>query len=325
MERRLWKGREKMLEDLAEAVQRYTEAQVGQSPYATEIPGLLLLRSDYKKPISHIIYKPALCMVIQGAKWAMFGSTQLNYRAGQALMASLEMPGIGRVVEASPSQPYLGLILQLDPVIMREVMEQIAMPGPSHADIESGMFVLDIDRSLADCALRLVRLLGTPDAIPILSPLIMREIYFWLLTGPHGSTVAKIGIASSHAPQIMSALHLLRDRFAEPVRIEDLARAAHLSPSAFHRQFKAFTLMTPLQFQKQLRLLEARRLMAADAVNVEAAAFQVGYESPSQFSREYSRMFGAPPRRDVVEFRASQAWSAMSGLLQSTSIGDAEV
>ena len=153
----------------------------------------------------------------------------------------------------------------------------------------------------------------------------MREVCYWLLTGPHGSAIANLGLASSHAPQIMRAIHRLRDRYAEPVRIEELARAAHLSSSAFHRQFKAVTLMTPLQFQKQLRLLEARRLMVGDAVNVEAAAFQVGYESPSQFSREYSRMFGAPPRRDRLEFCASQAGSSTSSRTRSLSAGDAGV
>jgi transcriptional regulator GlxA family with amidase domain len=149
-----------------------------------------------------------------------------------------------------------------------------------------------------------MRLLQTPRAIPILYPAIMREICYWLLTGPYGGEVMKMTLANSHAQHVISAIHALRDRFREPVRINELARVARMSPSAFHRQFKAITSMTPLQYQKRLRLLEARRLIVTDAANVETAAFQVGYESPSQFSREYSRMYGAPPRRDVSALRA---------------------
>jgi transcriptional regulator GlxA family with amidase domain len=149
----------------------------------------------------------------------------------------------------------------------------------------------------------MVRLLDTPDAIPMIYPLLMREISYWLLTGPHGGEIAGLALSSSRSQRVISAIHALRERFAEPVRIEDLARTAQMSPSAFHREFKALTSMTPLQYQKQLRLLEARRLMTADTANVETAAFQVGYESPSQFSREYARMFGAPPRREVVALK----------------------
>jgi len=152
-----------------------------------------------------------------------------------------------------------------------------------------------------------VRLLGTLQAIPVLYPAIMREICYWLLSGPHGGEVIDMTMAKSHTRHVISAIHSLRERFSEPIRIEELASVAHLSPSAFHRQFKAITSMTPLQYQKQLRLLEARRLMVAEEANVETAAFQVGYESPSQFSREYSRLFGLPPRRDVASLRDTAA------------------
>ena len=151
---------------------------------------------------------------------------------------------------------------------------------------------------------RSVRLLDTPKAIPTLYPVIMREICYWLLTGPHGGDVARITLANSPSQRVISAMHSLRSRFREPIRIEELAAIARMSPSAFHRQFKALTASTPLQYQKQLRLLEARRLMISSAVNVEAAAFQVGYESPSQFSREYARTFGAPPKRDAQQMQA---------------------
>jgi transcriptional regulator GlxA family with amidase domain len=153
----------------------------------------------------------------------------------------------------------------------------------------------------------MVRLLDTPQAIPILAPMIMREICYWLLSGPDGSEVARVVLANSHAQRVVNAIHALRDQFTETVRIEELAAVAQMSPSTFHRQFKALTSMTPLQYQKQLRLLEARNLMVAGEANAEAAAYQVGYESPSQFSREYARTFGAPPRRDIATLKTAVA------------------
>ncbi|CAA9585301.1 MAG: Transcriptional regulator, AraC family [uncultured Thermomicrobiales bacterium] len=293
-----------MLDALVAAATRYTDAQPGESPFATGIDGLWILRSNREKPPAHLIFKPALCMVLQGAKWAVFGDKRYDYRAGQALVVSVELPALGRVAEASPAEPFLGVTVEFDLAAMRDVMEGLpARPEPS-GDLGPGVFVGDVDGPVADCALRLVRLLETPEAIPMLAPLVMRELSYWLLTGPRGGDIAKIALASSHSRQLVRAIHLLRDRFMEPVRIDELAMTAGMSPSAFHRQFKAFTAMTPVQYQKQLRLLEARRLMATDAANAETAAFRVGYESSSQFSREYSRMFGAPPRRDIVGLRA---------------------
>jgi len=243
-------------------------------------------------------------MVLQGAKWTIFGDKRYDYRAGQALVVSVELPAPGQVAEASPAKPYLGVIIEFDLGILREVMEGLAeRPVPS-GDVGPGVFVSDVDGPIADCALRLVRLLDSPEAIPMLAPLIMRELSYRLLMGPRGGDIGRMALANSHSRQLVRAIHLLRDRFMDPVRIDELATIAGMSPSAFHRQFKAFTSMTPLQYQKQLRLLEARRLMATDAMNAETAAFQVGYESPSQFSREYSRMFGTPPRRDIGALRA---------------------
>jgi AraC-like DNA-binding protein len=293
-----------MRDALVESVRRYTEAQSGASPFVTAISGLTLLRSDHVKRTNHLLYRPALCIVAQGAKWTTFGDRRFEYRAGQALVVTVEIPAFGTVAEASPTEPYLGVIIEFDLGLMREVMEHLDAPPPgASGDVGRGVFVTDFDGPLADCALRMVRLLETPQAIPILYPGIMREICYWLLTGPHGGEIMTMTTAKSHTRDVITAIHSLRDRFAEPIRIEDLASAAQMSSSAFHRQFKSITSMTPLQYQKQLRLLEARRLMVADEANVETAAFQVGYESPSQFSREYSRMFGMPPRRDAASLR----------------------
>lgn len=289
-----------MLDLLREAAARYIELQVGPSPFATAVPGLTLLRSQHKNRTNYHICKPALCIVVQGAKWTMFGETRFNYHAGQAMVVSVEMPAFSTIVEASPSEPYLGVIIELDLALMREIIDSLDALPEMTDDVDRSVFVTDFDGPLADCALRMMRLLETPRAISILYPTIMREICYWLLTGPHGGDIVKMTLTNNHAQRVIRAIHSLRDRFAEPVRIEELALVAQMSPSAFHRQFKAITSMTPLQYQKQLRLLEARRLMVTDAANVETAAFQVGYESPSQFSREYSRMFGMSPRRDIA-------------------------
>lgn len=292
-----------MFDALIAAVTDYTDAQTGESPYVTAVEGLTILRSNQETRPNHLIHKPAFCIVVQGAKCTTFGSRQFDYRAGQALIVSVETPAFGRVVEAGPGKPFLGVVIELDLAIMRDVVQSLDTLPHSSGGARSGIFVANFDGPLADCALRMIRLLDTTHAIPVIYPLLMREISYWLLSGPGGAEIARLVLSSSHSHRVMSAIHALRERFAEPVRIEDLARTAQLSPSAFHREFKALTSMTPLQYQKQLRLLEARRLMTADATNVETAAFQVGYESASQFSREYARMFGAPPRREVVALR----------------------
>ncbi len=246
-------------------------------------------------------------MIVQGVKWAIFGDKRFDYGAGQALVVSVEMPAFGAVTEATPTEPYLGVIIEFDLGIMREVVESLdPLPEVSN-EVGRGVFVTNFDGPLADCALRMVRLLETPSAIPILYPAIMREICYWLLSGPHGGEVLQMTAAKSHTHDVISAIHSLRERFSEPVRVEELASAAHLSPSAFHRQFKSITSLSPLQYQKQLRLLEARRLMVTEEANVETAASRVGYESHSQFSREYSRMFGMPPRRDATLLRGAAA------------------
>ncbi len=294
-----------MIRQLAQAVLRYTNNQAGGTPFKTAIEGFYILRSDHPKPPSHILFRPALCIVAQGAKWATFGGNRLVYRAGEALVVAVETPSVGRVMEASPGNPCLVLILELDLAIMRSVAEGMDAPPQPSGEIGRGVFVTDFQGPLADCALRLVRLLDTPKAIPTLHPIILREICYWLLTGPHGGDVARMALANGPSQRVVSALHRLRDRFAEPVRIEELAAIAQKSASAFHRHFKALTSLTPLQYQKQLRLLEARRLLISRAVNVQAVALQVGYESASQFTREYTRMFGVPPKRDTKRMQTA--------------------
>ena len=292
------------MNELAAALLRYADAHPGENPLRTPIDTVAILRSDHPKPPRHMISQPALCVVAQGAKWASFGGDRFEYRAGQALVIGVETPSIGRVIEASPDEPCLVLAFELDTAIMRSVADDLDAPPKAGGEPGRGVFVTDFEGPLADCALRLVRLFDTPAAIPVLYPGIMREICYRLLTGPHGRDVARIALKTSPSQAVIRAVHSLRTRFRETVRIEELAAVAQMSVSAFHRQFKALTALTPLQYQKQLRLLEARRLMVACGRKAEAAAFEVGYESASQFSREYARMFGAPPKRDLAQFAA---------------------
>ena len=289
---------------LAVAIRRYTETHDGGNPFVTAIEGFTILRSDHEKQPSHRIFKPALCMTLQGAKWATFGDQRFDYRAGQALVVSIEMPSRGTVSAASATEPFLGIVIEFDRAILQEVIEQLgARVAGAELDKTQGAFVMNLSEPLLDCALRGLRLLETPQAIPILYPGIMHEICYWLLTGPGGRHIVRMAMAKGHEQGVVEAIHALRDRFAEPVRIENLAEVARMSPTTFHRQFKTVTSMTPLQYQKQLRLLEARSLMISRNMNVETAAFQVGYESSSQFSREYNRMFGKAPRRDISTLR----------------------
>lgn len=287
---------------LVDAVRRYSARQSGQSPFFTEADGLIVLCAQRHRHPTHLIHKPALCIVVQGAKWTAFGDRKLEYRAGQAMVVSLEMPGASQVVEASETEPYLSVVIELDQAAMRDVLAQLdARPALDDAAHDSA-FVITLDAPLIDCATRAMRLLDTPEAIPVLYPLLMREICFWLLSGPHGARIARTIVSGERHQGIVKAMHALREQFAQSMPIEELAALAKLSPSAFHRKFKALTSVTPLQYQKQIRLLEARRLMAAGEANVQTAAARVGYESASQFNREYARMFGASPKRDIGMF-----------------------
>ncbi|MBX7185527.1 MAG: AraC family transcriptional regulator [Vicinamibacteria bacterium] len=295
-----------MATELTRAIKRYTDAQKGESPFITAIDGVIVLRMEGKeRRPRHVIMRPALCVVAQGAKYTTFGNRRFEYSPGRALVVSVEMPALGAVTEASPAEPFLGVVIELDAGVMRDVMSGLDEP-PAPVDARGhGVCVADFSGPLEGCVVRAIQLLATPRAIPTLYPAIMREICYWLLTGPSGGEIASMTLKGGHAQQVVKAIHQLRKRFAEPVRIAELARAARMSTSAFHRAFKSLTSMTPLQYQKKFRLMEARQLILSSPINVESAAFEVGYRSASQFNREYSRMFGAPPRRDVVRFKRS--------------------
>jgi len=293
-----------MSSSLAHALSQYIDAHGGgEGVLPTPFDGLTLFRATNPVSPSHTLYRPCLCVVAQGAKQVSFGTEVLDYDPQQCLIVSIALPVVGRVTRASAAVPYLAMALQLDVPIMRAVMAELENPPRPREKVTSGIFVDSVGDSLSDCFLRLVRMLEIPGAIAALYPAIMREICFWLLTGAHGAEVCKLTLPGSHTLRIAEAINYLRGNFARSIRVEELAQAAGMSTSSFHHHFKAMTAMTPLQYQKQLRLLEARRLMLADGINVSSAAYQVGYESASQFSREYSRKFGAAPKRDAMELK----------------------
>lgn len=275
----------------------------GDGLFVTPMTDIRVVRSSQKLMPFHNIYRPALCVVAQGAKQITVGDETLTYSEGKALVVSIEIPGVGRVIEASPEKPYIGMIIEFDVGIMREVIDNLDAP-PQPTPDGLAVFVEQLSDPLRDCLARIVRLFANPDAVPILYPSIMKEICFWLLTGPNGGEVCKIARTESHTRRIADAIFMLQKDFARPIRVEEMADAARMGLSSFHQHFKSLTSMTPLQYQKQLRLLEARRLLVAEASDVTSAAFQVGYESPSQFSREYARMFGDPPKRHANSLKA---------------------
>lgn len=297
-----------MSSPLARALSQFIDTHGGgEGILATSVAGLALFRATDTISPSHTHYKPCLCVVAQGAKQVSFGREVLDYDEQQCLIVSIDVPVVGRITRASPEVPYLAMVLELDTQAMRQVMAELDNPPRPRDEVIAGLFVETLAEPLADCFLRLVRMLETPGATAALYPAIMREICYWLLTGRHGAEVCKLTLPGSHTLRIAGAISHLRENFTRSVRVEELAQAAGMSASSFHQHFKALTSMTPLQYQKQLRLLEARRLMLTDGANVSSAAYQVGYESASQFSREYARKFGAAPKRDATELKGARA------------------
>jgi AraC-like DNA-binding protein len=287
--------------ELATLIARHTEAK-GNGNHQTEIELLELMRDSATATICSV-YRPALAIIVQGRKKLLLGQKTYYYGAGQYLVVSVDLPARGFIVEASPDKPYLGFLLNLSSTQLYELVTQIKPTKHKKEKSIRGWFVSDVELTLIDCAIRLARLLDTPQDLPFLAPQIIHEIYYRLLTGEQGEAVRQIATSESSMQRVAKAIELIKTNFTSSLRIEELAEEANMSTSSFHRHFKEVTSMSPLQYQKQLRLLEARRLMLADNADATNAAYQVGYESPSQFSREYARMFGAPPMRDIQQLK----------------------
>ena len=290
-------------QELAALVTRHTDGK-GNGAHPTPISQLEFMRESDDTAIQGVS-EPILGIVVQGKKQVSLGKETYYYGLAQYLVVSVDLPLCGFAVEATPDHPYLGLKLNLDPVQLCDIIAQTNLVISKKENSVRGWFISDADASLLDCAIRLIQLLDKPQDIPFLAPMIIREIYYRLLIGEQGEAVRQIATSGSSMQRIAEVIKRIKANFTKPMRVEDLALAANMSPSSFHRHFKEVTSMSPLQYQKQLRLLKARHLMLTENGDATNTAYQVGYESPSQFSREYSRMFGAPPIKDIERLRVA--------------------
>lgn len=292
--------------EIGELVLRFSK---DEGMHASAIGGLHCIRLSAPHAPLPTVYRPSFCVIVQGAKQVLLEDEVYRYAPSQFLAVSVDLPLVGQVLEASAEAPYLCVAIDIDARQIAELIEQVGPIGQAPRDTPRGLFVGALDEATQDTVLRLARLLATPREIPVLAPLLMREFHFRVLTSPFGACIAQMAMAGSHTHRIAQVIQHIRSQLAEPIRIEELASLAHMSRSAFHEQFKAVTAMSPLQYQKRLRLTEARQILLAEQADAASAAYRVGYQSASQFSREYARMFGAPPIRDVASLRDSEAAS----------------
>jgi AraC-like DNA-binding protein len=281
---------------LVESIDRWT---LDMNRQATAIPALSLRRWEALTEPTSYMHEPSICLIAQGAKRVLLGEDAYVYDGHHFLITSVDLPVVAQVIEASIEKPYLGLMLKLDPRAIAQLLVDSSLPLPRTQQASRGMAIGEVSLPLLNAFKRLIDLLDAPEDIPILSPLVQREILYRLLVGDQGQRLRQIATAGSHSHQIARAIDWLKGNYTRPLRIDDLAAYTGMSSSAFHHHFRSLTAMSPLQFQKWQRLHEARRMMLTEHMDAATAAFQVGYESPSQFSREYSRLFGAPPLRDI--------------------------
>ncbi len=272
-------------------------------------PGIQFRRQSSPGGQAHGFFEPAFCVIAQGSKDILLGEHSFRYDPAHYLISTVELPLSGEVVDASPDRPYLGFRLILDPSLVTSMMMESGL-GQADGDSLRAVDVSRLDANLLDATVRLARLLDRPSEYRALAPLVIREIVYRLLTGAQGSRMRHLAIFGGHAHRMARAVQKLSQNFDQPLRIENIARELGMSVSGFHAQFKAVTAMSPLQFQKQLRLQAARRLMLNQDLDAAEAGYRVGYDDASHFSREYKRHFGAPPMRDVERLREMVGSSA---------------
>lgn len=289
-----------LLDELRTLIERHAEAD---SKPLNQLPNLLLGVKNGPTPPCQVVVEPVFSLVAQGAKRVEVGKQTFDYRAGQFLVVSVDLPADAYVVEASPESPYLGCGLMLRPEAIAGLLLETGVPRTLGED-RAGIAVSDLSGDLIDSVVRLLRLLDRPSDLPVLAPAIEREILWWLINGPQGAIVRQIGLADSRMSQVGRAVRWLRGHFTETIRIEDLAAVACMSVTSLHRHFRIVTSLTPIQYQKHLRLQAARARLMHIKDDISEIAFSVGYDSPSQFSREYRRMFGKPPGQDGADLRS---------------------
>ncbi|MET3848841.1 AraC family transcriptional regulator [Paenibacillus sp. OAE614] len=269
--------------------------------HITEIPSLHMMRATAKSEPIHSMYAPSLCFIVQGAKSAALGQEIYHYNPTTYLVTSVHLPIKSEITEASPEVPFIGLHLEFTPDQILDILQHTDLAWPEESEPGSGIFVGKTNSQLLDALLRLVKLFDQPAEIPILAPLITREILFRVLQGEQGHLVKQFAVIGSQAHAIAKAIQLIHRDYSKPLRVEELAKEVNMAASSFHKHFKQVTALSPLQYQKRIRLQEARHLMISEKMGAADAAFQVGYESPSQFSREYARLYGLPPKSDLKQ------------------------
>lgn len=289
---------------LARQIESWTATN---SQFVTDIPGLNLSRWNSPTPPASYTLNPSICLIAQGTKRVIVGEEAHTYDANHFLISSVDLPVIANIIEASEDAPYLGLILELDLQEISQLIVDSEFSFNHDKEAQSGIAVGELSGSLLDAFIRLMALLDEPETIKILAPVIKREIFYRLLMTEQGVRLNQLVTAGSHSHQISKAIDWLKNNFVKPLSVGDLASYSGMSKSAFYTHFRSMTAMTPLQFQKKLRLNEARRLMLTENLDAMATTFKVGYESPSQFSREYSRLFGAPPSKDIKALRETDS------------------
>ncbi|HSI50135.1 MAG TPA: AraC family transcriptional regulator [Ideonella sp.] len=289
---------------LALALRRAT----GDGTHATAVPGLKLIRASAPAARLPVVYEPGLVLALQGAKQVQLGEEVLTYGPSHCLLVAMPLMPRSHVIQATPEQPYICLRFNCDTQALADLLLELDAGPPVTAvpaePAAMGLNLAPVTAPLLDAALRLLQLLDTPQDLRMLAPLVQREIFYRVLTGPLGPRLRALAAGDSAAPRIARAVEQLTQRYDQPLRIDELAASAAMSPSTLHLRFKQLTTLSPLQFQKSLRLQHARRLMLAEGLDASTAAHRVGYESPSQFSREYRRLFGTPPRADISQLKA---------------------
>lgn len=274
-----------------------------EGDYETAIANLGLFRRDNPAPPCVCVVEPSIVLVTQGAKQMWIGGKAYPYDSSRILITSLDLPAISEVLAASPATPCVGVAMKLDLRILAELIAQGNLPPSRDRAVGAGAGIGDVTPKILDAFCRLLKLLDEPDSIPVLAPLIQREIHYRLLKGDQTARLRQIASVDSQGHRIAKAIEWLKHNYGQLLRVDELAARAQMSSATFHHHFRQLTSMSPLQYQKWLRLNEAKRLMLNEHLDAASAAFKVGYESPSQFSREYSRLFGAPPKRDISELR----------------------
>ena len=268
-------------------------------------PNFFLARASQPTERTHHVSTPAFCVIAQGCKQVVLGEEAFRYDPGHYLISTIDLPVVSQVVEASKEQPYLSLRLNLDASLVASIMMESGIEARRSDASTKAMDVSSLDGNMLDAVVRLARLLDTPDEIQILSPLIIREIVYRLLRGEQGARLSHLLASGAETRRISEAIRHMRMNFDQSLRIDDIAHELGMSVSGFHHHFKSVTAMSPLQFQKQIRLQEARRLMLGEDLDAASAGFRVGYEDPSYFSRDYKKLFGAPPQRDIAKLRGN--------------------